>query len=168
MASFCQTWCTRLWVLQELVLAQDAVFVCGDCSMSWSYVGLATETILQDSLMQGLFETSNLQNACAMWRLGLVHNRSSSSRELLSAGDGIPSLLRPLDMARSFALTDPRNKIYGLFGFPTRENTISANSIVPGYTLNASEVYTQINAPSSRRNRIWAYCSYCPRPSRHH
>lgn len=63
---FCQTWYTRLWVLQEIVLARDAVFIWGGCSISWTYMELAIEAIREDQLLYNLLETRNLNNAFLM------------------------------------------------------------------------------------------------------
>jgi len=98
----------------------------------------------EDQRLQRLFETRNLHNAHVMWRLSLVHNRSSVKRELLTAEDGVFPFLHLLDMARSFEVTDPRDKIYGLLKFSTSKDSIDADSIVPDYTLSASAVYTQV------------------------
>lgn len=149
MRFFCQTWYTRLWVLQEIVLAQDAIFVWGDCSISWAHVGLAIEVIEKDRVMSRLFGTRNLQNAYIMWRLSVVNN--SMERAIDKSKSNLPeeedinySFLHLLDMARSFEVTDPRDKIYGILGFPTTGQGLNADSIIPDYTLSASEVYIQV------------------------
>ncbi|KZM25251.1 uncharacterized protein EKO05_0007412 [Ascochyta rabiei] len=148
MLFFCQAWYTRLWVLQEIVLAREATVVWGDCSISWKHVGAAIESIRANELLHMILATRNLQNAFFMWHLSTAHRNS----EHLHSDDSSPKSNRNelfpffhlLDIARSFEVTDPRDKIYGLLGFSTTDNGFSAGDITPDYTLSTSEVYTQV------------------------
>ena len=148
MMFFCQTWYTRLWVLQEIVLAQDATFVWGDCSISWRYLGSAIKAIRSNELTQSLLQTRNLHNAFFMWHLSTVHHDSKrfqhSDHDQQLTKHGMFPFLHLLDIARSFEATDPRDKIYGLLGFPTLDKGLGAGSITPDYTLSASEIYTEV------------------------
>ncbi|KAJ4352678.1 hypothetical protein N0V95_004062 [Ascochyta clinopodiicola] len=148
MLFFCQAWYTRLWVLQEVVLAREATIVWGDCSISWKHVGAAIETIRANEVLQLVLSTRNLQNAFFMWHLSTAHRalehlRSDDSSPQ-AAQNGLFSFLNLLDLARSFEVADPRDKIYGLLGFSTTEDGFSAGTITPDYTLSTSEVYAQV------------------------
>lgn len=132
---FCQTWYTRLWVLQEIALAQDAIFVWGECSIPWRNVGLAIDTILMDKQLMGLFKTRNLHNAFFMWNLSILYQKRRCGQPQ-PYSKSIP-FLHLLDVARSFKATDPRDKIYALLGLPAKKD----NSLIPDYTLSTSEVY---------------------------
>lgn len=137
MVLFCQKWYTRLWVLQEIALAQDAIFVWGECSIPWRIVGLAIENIQEEKQLMGLFKTRNLHNPFFMWHLGTFYQKSRRDPPQTHP-ESIP-FLHLLDVARSFEATDPRDKIYGLLGLPAKKE----NSIVPDYTLSTGEVYTR-------------------------
>jgi hypothetical protein len=91
MIFFCQKWFTRLWVLQEIALAQDAIFVWGECSIPWRNVGLAIEFIQETELLLGLLKTRNLQNAFSMWHLSTLYQRSHQSDRCDSASDSFRS-----------------------------------------------------------------------------
>lgn len=139
MIFFCQKWFTRLWVLQEIALAQDAIFVWGDCSIPWRVVGLAIETIqevgrIETCDMRNWFKTRNLHNAFFMWHLSTLNQRSQPQ----TYPESIP-FIHLLDVARSFEATDPRDKIYALLGLPAKKD----NFLVPDYTLSTCEVYTR-------------------------
>ena len=142
MIFFSQKWYTRLWVLQEIALAQDAIFVWGACSIPWGTAGLAIEAIQGVGLnethdMLYLFKTRNLQNAFFMWHLSTLYQKSRHGQPQ-THHESIP-FLHLLDVARSFEATDPRDKIYALLGLPAKKD----NSLVPDYTLSISEVYTR-------------------------
>lgn len=136
MIFFCQKWFTRLWVLQEIALAQDAIVVWGECSISWSIVGLAIEATQEVDRFKtrDLFETRNLQNAVFMWHLSTLYQRSQPRTH----PESIP-FIHLLGVARSFESTDPRDKIYALLGLPANKD----NFPVPDYRLSTSEVYTR-------------------------
>ena len=147
MLFFCQPWYTRLWVLQEIVLAQEAVVLWGSCSILWEHVGAAMETIRKNHTLWMILETRNLQNAFFMWHLSnsrRSRNSESSCSQHLTTFNVEFLFLHLLDLARSFEVTDPRDKIYGLLGFPTKDGSFGPCSIISDYTLSASEVYTQV------------------------
>lgn len=145
MMFFCQTWFTRLWVLQEIVLAQDALFVWGDCSISWAHVGAAINVIQRTHLIRSLLQTRNLQNAFLMWHLSSVchEERISNDNRPAPQSSTLP-FLHVLDISRGFEVTDPRDKIYGLLGLPICCDDLGANSIEPDYALNVAQVYTNV------------------------
>ncbi|KAJ4988214.1 het domain protein [Stagonosporopsis vannaccii] len=154
MIFFCNTWFTRLWVLQEIVLAQDAIFVWGDCSISWAYVGAAINSIRKIDLIRGLLQTRNLQNAFLMWHMSSVaHHTRTFNDNRQSHQPGIFPFLHLLDIARGFEVTDPRDKIYGLLGFPTRCDYLGASSVLPDYSLSVAQVYTNVTLSSITKTR---------------
>ncbi|KAF9693662.1 hypothetical protein EKO04_008305 [Ascochyta lentis] len=145
---FCRAWYERLWVLQEIVLAREATIVWGDCSISWKYVGMAIEAIRANELLQMILASRGLQNAFFMWYLCTVYHsseylQSDDSSQQSDQDESVP-FLRLLDLGRTFEVTDPRDKIYGLLGFSTNDVGFSADTIAPDYTLSTSDIYTQV------------------------
>ncbi len=143
---FCHGWFTRVWVLQEIVLAQQAIIMWGEHSISWTCLGSAIEAIRSNQLLHWLLDSRCLQNAFYMWHLSKVHHELEAfetDSQQVPDGEKLP-LLHFLDLGRGFRATDPRDKIYGLLGFPTSDDGLGASSIIPDYTLSAREVYTQI------------------------
>lgn len=143
---FCQPWFTRLWVLQEIVLAQDALFVWGECSISWDYVGAAIDMIYKTDLIRHLLQTRSLQNAFLMWHLSLIcRNARAATVDQQSHQSGLFPFLHLLDTARGFEVTNPRDKIYGLLGFPTLCDDLCPDAIIPNYALSVAQVYTNVS-----------------------
>ncbi|KAJ8106890.1 hypothetical protein OPT61_g9243 [Boeremia exigua] len=179
MAFFCSTWFTRLWVLQEIALAEDAIFVWGDCSISWTYVGSAIKSIRKNESMSSLLHTRNLHNAFLMWHLSTICRNAgrdepkNGDNNLLKPRSGLISFLHLLDIIRSFEATDPRDKIYGLLGFPTMLDDRNADSIVPDYSFSTGRIYTDVTCSYLVREKnldilAWVlYDSSLPRAKEH-
>jgi hypothetical protein len=103
-------WFERLWVAQELLVAQQAQVICGRCSLSWSELEKACELL-------------------SRWTRGISLTESFTSKELLSSIptfrvlslaylQHIPNrpLLAMLHLKQSAKCTDPRDRIYSLLG----------------------------------------------------
>ncbi|KAF2625276.1 hypothetical protein BU25DRAFT_117899 [Macroventuria anomochaeta] len=159
-----KSWCfsakhgTHGFILQDIVLAQDAIFMWGNCSISWRYVGSVINSIRRKQQLQSLLQTRNLHNAFFVWHSSTVHRipdhfESCNSSRPSTHYRALPFLYL-LDLDRSFEVTDPRDEIYGLLGFPTNDNSLSASSIVPDYALSASKVYTEVTIDSLRKSKI--------------
>ncbi|KAF3007814.1 hypothetical protein E8E13_010539 [Curvularia kusanoi] len=129
MEFFFQPWFSRLWVLQEIALAQDAIFVWGEKSISWKDVGLAMETIEESIEFSMMFDHRHRQNAFRMWRMSNVYQTYC--------------LIHLLDLARTFEVTNPLDKIFALLGFPGEDDSTVAPSLDPDYTLSTCQIYTR-------------------------
>lgn len=175
MRFFSSPWFTRLWVLQEIVFAQEAILTWGDYSISWKYVGAAIEAIRQDQRTHGihwLLNTRNLQNASFMWHLSNLYRHAeclqASQDSQQPAQDGVHPFLHLLDLARSLEVTDPRDKVYALLGFPTAEAGFNSSSLMPDYTLSTAEVYMQVTRSFIEKNQsldVLGLVTYQPQQS---
>ncbi|KAF2656777.1 hypothetical protein K491DRAFT_715009 [Lophiostoma macrostomum CBS 122681] len=138
MALFINTWFTRMWVLQEIALARNAVITWGGAEIDWQILGRAVEHIRDSPLLNGRMDSRGLQNAFIMYNLGKLQQGEQK---------GTQPFLHLLDLSRSFDVTESKDKIFGLLGF-------SAIGLIPGksspwfeipkYNRSVPEIYTTV------------------------
>lgn len=124
---FARPWWTRMWIVQEIVLAKDAILVCGRWCVSWVRLCKATPVLMDsstDELSEATLVTGEFRHFHAALRgIGLLkclkiietsmefgHNptgTSSPEKCLLSA---------LLHIGRSYEATNPLDKVYGILG----------------------------------------------------
>ncbi|KAI0553521.1 heterokaryon incompatibility protein-domain-containing protein [Xylaria curta] len=130
---FRKKWFSRLWCLQEVILAADADVQWGTEVASWKTVG-ETATWIRSCPVQLLRRsaTEGANNAHLMHMLGddLKQNKLVSFLELLA-------------LSWKFKSSDRRDKVYGLLGVPTTDSDPSSGDIFiqPDYTNGDAEVY---------------------------
>ena len=122
---FARTWWTRMWIVQEIVLAKDAILVCGRWCVSWDRLCKATP-VLMDSSTDELFEatlvTGDFRHFHAALRgIGLLKCLKETSMEIGHNSTGTSSrekcrLSALLHIGRSYEATDPQDKVYGILG----------------------------------------------------
>ncbi|KAF2742512.1 HET-domain-containing protein [Sporormia fimetaria CBS 119925] len=159
---FRNKWWSRMWVLQEIVLARQATFIWGQAEISWDYIVPVIDIIRSNPYLIIYFECREFQNAWIMQRLHFVHRPappSKSSSKCLSLPGSNPSatkttppnphihpLLHLLDLARSFDVTYPKDKVYSLLGFPDTDLTSPSSPYSvykpPPYSCSVKETYT--------------------------
>jgi Heterokaryon incompatibility protein (HET) len=110
---FCRSYFQRLWVVQEVVLAQRRQVVCGSKSILWGDFADATGAIGRLQVHQfGLIFPNGLCGGRGL--LGIFEmSRALEIRRLQSAGAKLTFLL---DIAGRKAVTDPRDRVYGILG----------------------------------------------------
>lgn len=129
-------WFTRVWCLQEAILAPSAKVMLGEHSTSWEHVGLAATSIRQaPAPAQDVFNYDALvgvHNAHLMYWL----SQDNKSQQYLP-------FLTLLALTRQFMATDFRDKIYGILGIPTTDSNPDAGEpfLRADYTETLSEVY---------------------------
>lgn len=91
-------WFSRVWVLQEIVRAKEAVVFCGPFSLNWGYFTMDP------------FEINNLN----------LHHLNSEMPPILRMGKGLTrnsiDLVDLIFATRTCGATDPRDKIFALLG----------------------------------------------------
>ncbi|ETS80777.1 hypothetical protein PFICI_08306 [Pestalotiopsis fici W106-1] len=109
---------TRLWILQEIALARQAIVLCGTSSFPWKDI---------TDCFADKFELAPNQ------QLVLGFNRSIYTRPGME--------LHLLDGGRPACAKDPRDKVYGLLGLlPSRR----IGTVVADYTISAQQLYTEV------------------------
>ena len=116
-------WFSRVWILQEVFMAREAVVLCGDQEVSWKrFVGvfhLAGWEIIGSSNMVSIHYVMNMDP----W----------VKRKL--------PLLAVLQRARFYQSSDPRDKIFAVAGMS--QSSLEA-CLVPNYGKTTAEVYTEV------------------------
>lgn len=134
-------WFWRLWCVQEVALASDAIMIWGnEIEIPWKWVGLAAARIrtnnyqvLQRHQMAGVF------NAYLMYRISL------NASDLPPLSLSIP-FVRLLGLTRQFEAKDPRDRIFGLLGLPTNDSSPDENRLFmePDYNIPVLETYRNL------------------------
>ncbi|KAI0174664.1 heterokaryon incompatibility protein-domain-containing protein [Pestalotiopsis sp. NC0098] len=107
---------TRLWVLQEVALARQAVLIFGGQSLSWSVV----------------------RNQAEQWNLKFTPSVFHFDHKAYSTPVQVINLLR---LAKSCNASDPRDKIFALLGLlPSRR----IGDIEADYSLTTEDLYTRV------------------------
>lgn len=127
LALFGRPWFSRVWVIQESVLARRALVQLGPYQIEWEWIGIAAAIILHSPLIRidGLCREripNGVTNAYLMYRL------SSSQSRFPALSLTFAELLRA---TQSFKCKEERDKIYGLIGIQTTDAVNAA--IVPDY-----------------------------------
>ncbi|KAI0509646.1 heterokaryon incompatibility protein-domain-containing protein [Xylaria bambusicola] len=130
-------WFTRCWVVQEAVLAREAVVLCGKSSLDWItfYLGVMFIIALRGGL-RGRPQT--------MTRGNIHLTTVLQQKRLVGMIDGkqvdYEDLLKLLWEFQLFDVTDPRDKVFSILGLVDSRET-QAEGIVPDYTISVEECY---------------------------
>ncbi|KAL7755647.1 hypothetical protein ACKLNR_014174 [Fusarium oxysporum f. sp. zingiberi] len=137
---FERRWFSRIWVIQESVLARSAVVQLGPYQISWDWVGIAAAILVHSPFLtpDGSERESiptEVTNAYLMYRL----SASQTYFEPLKF-----SFAQLLQLTRLFDSKERRDKIYGLMGLPTTDSI--AGLIVPDYNeeTTTEKIYEDI------------------------
>ena len=123
-------WFERIWIVQEVVLAKDAVVLLGHQQIPWEalvrtleaiFEVNATGTLLLEGPILGLFTP-----------IMITHKKHN----LLTTVEN--ALLRELISTRALRSTDPRDKLFGLLGLVDKDAT---SDLIATYSMSAIEVF---------------------------
>lgn len=134
---------TRVWVLQELVMAPPDIHVfCGSYEMRWDALQITQRCLLalgwRDKIQQLLIEQGKSPEMPA---LDLV----SRATTLMYYREEKLGLQMLLDMSRFLLATDPRDKIIALLGMAREsEKDKAAVFIQPDYGRSVQELYKDV------------------------
>ncbi|KAH6671956.1 heterokaryon incompatibility protein-domain-containing protein [Halenospora varia] len=168
---FKRAWWGRIWVLQELSLAQKAGFVCGMKRLSrrrctaalnaFKALGLVFQEM---HILKGVMGTA-YQSSVAMadfdWRPTVLlsmwntHRRSPYPLLALLRATCIAGLYSQLKNI-TLEATDPRDKIYGLFGLAADRDRLKELGFLPDYTRSCQDVYISIAVAILRQGHLSA------------
>lgn len=122
---FWSAWFTRVWIIQELVLAKKAIVYFDSQCITWDEFHRAANCA--SSIKMGGLDDIYPDRVLALWRL-FEQLRASSTLDLLS-------LLRS---TRFSLATDAHDKIYGLLGIA------DATSLVPDYASPVLSLFIDV------------------------
>ncbi|KAF2147246.1 uncharacterized protein K452DRAFT_4112 [Aplosporella prunicola CBS 121167] len=132
---FRRPWFRRCWIIQEIVLAQEAMVVCGSQWVWWEELKTAAWYIRMHSIPVN--HTVNITSLTAYQR---------RYRE----GRNMP-LLELLLFSTANGATDPRDKVYSFLGICS---SIDSCQILPDYNASTEEVYRETALMHLRRGNL--------------
>jgi hypothetical protein len=119
-AFFSRRYWSRLWIVQELLLAQEVVFLCGTMTFTWHDI---PTICLRDAYM--MYNTPNASALCQLFQ---------QSKPLT-----LSSALQSIHGKASFQCTLPHDVVYGLLGL------VSPTERVPvDYSMSLTEMIVQV------------------------
>ncbi|KAH7220449.1 heterokaryon incompatibility protein-domain-containing protein [Fusarium redolens] len=126
MQLFRRRWFSRIWVLQEAVLASHAIIQLGSYQIPWEWVGLAAAITVHKPELSlndfGEIIPTGAMHCYFMYRLS-ISQRCFPPLKF--------SFAHLLQVTRLFESKDPKDKIYGLLGIATTDSI--AIKIIPDY-----------------------------------
>jgi len=124
-------WWERVWVVQELATARNAVCYCGKTSIAWPLLSLVIQLLgtckMRITLFPHQFRTSGALDRA--W--GMVQIRQLASR-------GHMDLLSLLYRTRYRTCLNPRDKIYSILGMTNERTRLKLR---PDYIKSVAEVF---------------------------
>jgi hypothetical protein len=128
----CRPWWSRIWVVQEAVLAKsDPLIQCGRKLVYWNVL---THGYFQE--LRKIGSSTTLQSNHALLRC----TKLAMLRTTRALG-GLGSLNYVLCLTKEFEATDPRDKIYGCIGLLEKS---LVEHVRPDYRKSAKEVYLDV------------------------
>ncbi|KAK4206550.1 hypothetical protein QBC37DRAFT_243374, partial [Rhypophila decipiens] len=136
----------RVWVLQEVALAKDAVLICGCKTVSWGLITRRSKVVGYDA---GLCPSHLVSKFNALQALVAFHPQNNHYITSLPPALGferpkvrdVGQLLNLLDIASFCDASDPRDKVYALLGLVTGLEPLG---FLPDYTETVEDVYLDI------------------------
>jgi hypothetical protein len=134
---YSQPWFTRLWVLQEVVLAKQIVVAYGKMRVEWNALTTLATGLVQANLVGLIGGTpsiiSNIKRAfLAIGTFRIAKNMVEANR---------PSLLQLARIGRDKDVTEPVDRIYGLLGLVS---PMVASQIVVDYSTEAKKEWWRV------------------------
>lgn len=118
---FDRAWWIRLWVLQELALAENATINCGVHTVSWQELFAGFRLVL--NITKAEF-TSTIEDFSGLFRMVRIASPSMllwlSFRVSKCKGLSLSSVLKYVFYLSGLQCMDPRDRIFGFFGLLTK------------------------------------------------
>jgi hypothetical protein len=122
-------WFSRIWCVQEIRRAQDAVVLWDDQEIPWSDVGRTASWILAVGQDDNGDAMPNLLSEVAAEQADLMYNGESQQAPLLEI----------LRSHREWESTDPKDMVYGLLSLVAPES--EAEALKPDYNKTVGDVF---------------------------
>ncbi|KAK8051767.1 heterokaryon incompatibility protein [Apiospora rasikravindrae] len=151
---FTRPYWRRMWILQEIAMAQpEAPVLCGGKCLSWAEIRDAARLITADEERFGRLITGTLPSTWnfeigqarlserrhlspeRLWRLMTELLRVQSDQTDAPLPGATTDILKPLLLARDAAVTQEKDRVYGILGIKAVAERVS---LTPDYTLPLS------------------------------
>jgi hypothetical protein len=137
-AFYDRPWFSRLWVVQEAILANKLILYCGPCQMKWSTFELATTLLVASFDAVGGFPES-LKSVFRAWKLIELRNKYQIGlSEKYTEIEQYLSLTIIANEMKSQECSDDRDRVYGFMALSGARKTM-----VPDYTKTTAQVYSE-------------------------
>ncbi|KAK4214170.1 heterokaryon incompatibility protein-domain-containing protein [Rhypophila decipiens] len=133
-------WYTRVWIVQELCVAKEALVMCGDSSAPWDAIQTAFKTLDGSS---DAWQPSSLLN------YRITRHRALERLHFLTAAGQYVGLDEALTRCRWFRATCPLDKVYALLGISTRDPGIS-----PDYAASPETAFERVTQAMLLRSTV--------------
>lgn len=132
----------RVWVVQELISASDAIFVCGKSKVTEDALNHAVR-LLRNYRQHQLLKHGSDMPVTKSETLSVISINTHNPIRLLKFRRSAksPPLIYLLRSFRDFQATDPRDKVFALFGIA---GDTEVQGIFPNYCKPCEDVYTDL------------------------
>ncbi|KAF9891666.1 hypothetical protein FE257_003678 [Aspergillus nanangensis] len=123
---------SRVWILQEVALAQEALVLCGEHEIPWES-------------LRGMVDSFPRMKSTSLPQAMALFDESHPLPKALEFGArvyrGASHLLNLLDLTRGCQSTDPRDKVFAVFGMI---NCAESLGYIADYTKDVEQTYSRI------------------------
>jgi Heterokaryon incompatibility protein (HET) len=160
LAFFRKRWFSRLWVVQEVALAQEIEVLCGRTTIQWAHISVCADILnsgLEKSILRGIAARDNTSvifysrragNIASIrkWCLDEVLPETSMDMYCHFAGrqeyDRKHAATVLLGKVYTCLATDPRDKIFAILGMLKRITASRSALVAADYGKNKVQIYT--------------------------
>lgn len=133
----------RAWIVQEVILSDRVLLVCGDAVISWEqFIGAFTYFVLATPWIWEFYPTN---------RLSLLYTLKHTGDDFKNPAN--PNWLKVLVMLRGFRASDPRDKVYAYYGLQCKGG-LTELGIKPNYkNMAVHDLYTTLATNALREGQ---------------
>ncbi|KAF2996079.1 hypothetical protein E8E13_004425 [Curvularia kusanoi] len=128
---FARTWFSRAWIVQEVVLAQECIILCGKQSIKWETLVKASQLLAKTHWSSRLKASSKEAKIKESWHTAPA--RLAATRDAWNKKHA-ESFLYALIRARPFKCENPRDKVFSQLG-------LGRTIFFPNYGFTVSQAY---------------------------
>lgn len=156
-ALYDRPWFTRLWSIQECILASHVTLCCGPFQLDWNDFAMATALIIAALDNVGGYPQSFLP-VLRVWRLIELRNKHhpQPGQKIDLSSDRLPYSVIANDF-KSQECCDDKDRVFGLLALAKMDKEFK-----PDYTKTVAQIYTDF-ALASGRNTVLFNAGLCRR-----
>jgi len=127
------TWFSRIWCVQEVVLARNATMMLGDSELEWEDVGSVAEFLSNVEPARGLdYDTNAFYGEMSVWGASTMYGMQQKPQNLFDL----------LGSCSAFKATDSRDKVYGILALV--EPKTEAQAVTISYESSAEDIFANV------------------------
>ncbi|KNG51804.1 heterokaryon incompatibility protein [Stemphylium lycopersici] len=127
------TWFTRIWCVQEVVLARNAIMMLGGSQLKWEDVGSVAEWLSDVEPLRGLdYDANAFYGEVSVWGASTMYGMQKKPQNLFEL----------LGSCSAFEATDRRDKVYGILALV--EPKTEAQAVTISCKSSAEDIFANI------------------------